>query len=94
MKEIQKGSLEKAAIKVGISKKTARKYAAQKQLPIPKTKRTHRTRVNPFEEAEGVIALDISPDPAVPDRVSVLFEGVPERDKTVDGVLDRASDGR
>jgi hypothetical protein len=49
MKEIQKGSLEKAAIKVGISKKTARKYAAQKQLPIPKTKRTHRTRVNPFE---------------------------------------------
>ncbi|MCE3238941.1 MAG: hypothetical protein K0R24_1922, partial [Gammaproteobacteria bacterium] len=31
--EIKKGTLEKAALKVGVSQKTARKYIKQKRLP-------------------------------------------------------------
>jgi hypothetical protein len=83
MKEIQKGSLEKAAIKVGISKKTARKYAAQKQLPIPKTKRTHRTRVNPFEEHWDKVTdmLETSPELQAQSILNYLAEMHPDHYK-------------
>lgn len=49
MKEIQKTTLEKAALKIGISQKTARKYIKQKRLPNEQKKSNPCYRTNPFE---------------------------------------------
>ena len=80
MKEINKGTLEKAALKVGISEKTARKYIKQKRLPNPQKKRPSRSYPNPFEgHWDKVTAmLEVSPELQAHSIMSYLAETHPD----------------
>lgn len=75
MKEIHKGTLEKAALKVGISEKTARKYIKHKGLAKQKKKPAH-TRPNPFEAHWDKVTgmLETSPELQAQTILSYLSE--------------------
>jgi hypothetical protein len=83
MKEIKKGTLEKAALKVGVSQKTARKYIKQKRLPNQQKKLPPRSRPNPFEEHWDKVTgmLEISPELQAQTILSYLTEMYPEHYK-------------
>lgn len=83
MKEINKGTLEKAALKVGISQKTARKYIKQKRLPNPQIERSHRIYPNPFEVhwSEVTAMLEASPELQAQTILSYLAEMYPDHYK-------------
>lgn len=83
MKEINKGTLEKAALKVGVSQKTARKYIKQKRLPNPQQGCSLRTYPNPFEEHwnEVTTMLEASPELQAQTILSYLAEMHPDHYK-------------
>ncbi len=80
MKEIQKGTLEKAALKVGISQKTARKYIKHKHLPSQQKKKPLRSYSNPFEAHWDKVTgmLETSPELEARTILSYLVEMYPE----------------
>ena len=59
MQEIQKGSLERAALKAGICKKSAQKYKNPQPNPRSRKVGSGRNQPNPFgkhwEEIEGML---------------------------------------
>lgn len=83
MKEINKGTLEKAAIKAGISQKTARKYVRQKRFPDQQKDSPTRPYPNPFQEHWNEITkmLETSPELQAQTILSYLAEMYPERYK-------------
>ena len=83
MKEINKGTLEKAALKVGISEKTARKYIKQKHLPNSQKKYPARSYSNPFEEHWDKVTdmLEKSPELQAQSIMAYLAEAFPDRYK-------------
>lgn len=80
MKEIQKGTLEKAALKVGISQKTARKYIKRKRLPSQQKEKPLRSHPNPFEAHWDKVTgmLETSPELEAQTILSYLVEMYPE----------------
>jgi hypothetical protein len=81
-KEIQKGTLARAALKAGLSEKTARKYIKLKDLPSVSTKeRIYRTRIDPFEEHWGELTkmLERSPELQAQTLMTYLVEKYPSR---------------
>ena len=80
MKEIQKGTLEKAALKVGISQKTARKYIKHKHLPSQQKEKPLRSYSNPFEAHWDKVTgmLETSPELEARTILSYLVEMYPE----------------
>lgn len=80
MKEIQKGTLEKAALKVGISQKTARKYIKHKHLPSQQKEKPLRSYSNPFEAHWDKVTgmLETSPELEAQTILSYLVEMYPE----------------
>ena len=50
MKEIQKGSLERAALKAGICKRTTQKYKNPQLSSVPRKVGSGRGQPNPFEK--------------------------------------------
>ena len=81
MKECQKGSLEKAALKSGMSEKTARKYVKLKALPKDlKTERKYRTRPSPFDAHwdELVRLLEKTPELQAQTLITYLTERYPD----------------
>ena len=80
MKEIQKTTLEKAALKIGISQKTARKYIKQKRLPNEQKKSNPCSRPNPFEAHWDKVTsmLETSPELEAQTILSYLAEIYPE----------------
>ncbi len=79
MKEIQKGTLEKASLKVGVSQKTARKYIKQKRLPNQQ-KKASPCHPNPFEAHWDKVTgmLETSPELEAQTILSYLAEMYPE----------------
>lgn len=80
MKEIQKGTLEKAALKVGISQKTARKYIKHKHLPSQQKEKPLRSYSNPFEAHWDKVTgmLETSPELEARTILSYLVEMYPQ----------------
>ena len=80
MKEIQNGTLEKAALKVGISQKTARKYIKRKHLPSQQKGKPLRSYSNPFEAHWDKVTgmLETSPELEARTILSYLVEMYPE----------------
>ena len=80
MKEIQNGTLEKAALKVGISQKTARKYIKHKHLPSQQKEKPLRSYSNPFEAHWDKVTgmLETSPELEARTILSYLVEMYPE----------------
>jgi hypothetical protein len=80
MKEINKGTLEKAALKAGISQKTARKYIKQKRLPNEQKEGAPCSRPNPFEAHWDKVTgmLETSPELEAQTILSYLAEMYPE----------------
>ena len=80
MKEIQKGTLEKAALKVGISQKTARKYIKHKHLPSQQKEKPLRSYSNPFEAHWDKVTgmLETSPEREARTILNYLVEMYPE----------------
>lgn len=80
MKEIQKGTLEKAALKVGISQKTARKYIKHKHLPSQQKEKPLRSYSNPFEAHWDKVTgmLETSPELEARTILNYLVEMYPE----------------
>lgn len=78
MKEINKGTLEKSALKIGISEKTARKYIKQKRLPNLQKKCPARSYPNPFEEHWDKVTdmLKTSPELQAQSIMSYLAETI------------------
>lgn len=83
MKEINKGTLEKAALKVEVSQKTARKYIKQKRLSNQQKEASPRSRPNPFEAHWDKVTgmLEISPELEAQTILSYLAEMYPEHYK-------------
>jgi hypothetical protein len=81
MKEINKGTLEKAALKVGISQKTARKYIKQKRLPNQQKEKPLRSYPNPFEAHWDKVTgmLEASPELESQTILSYLVEMYPKQ---------------
>jgi transposase len=80
MKEIQKGTLRRAAVKAAVSEKTARKYIRLKKLPSSlKLNRSYRTRSNPFSLhwEEIVRMLERSPELQAQTIMTYLLEKYP-----------------
>ena len=83
MKEINKGTLEKAALKVGVSQKTARKYIKQKRLSNPQKDGSLRSYPNPFEAHWDKVTdmLETSPELQAQSILSYLAEMHPDHYK-------------
>jgi len=72
-------SQERAALKVGISRKTARKYLSVRQLPSDLAKqRTYRTREDPFDEVWPAVSAMLAKDGSL--EAKTLFQWLQDQD--------------
>lgn len=79
MKEIQKGTLEKASLKAGVCQRTARKYIKQNRRPKSKKEESARVYPDSFEEHwdEVLLMLEKSPELQAQTVMTYLSEQYP-----------------